>query len=143
MAFNASNGWQRKEVRGGSLTLTVEEVTPEKVRLRLEGFALLGADCDTAQEKVRENKRSWGYEPWLLGYLEYNPQRMQITRFDVVALGDTYGMLLGDLRYFYRPGRQPLGVAFELVSPDVAANRVPPRGAKGPRLYRPYFATGR
>jgi hypothetical protein len=142
MAFAESNGWDEKgDVRGGKLTLTVEEVSAEMVRLRLDGFALLGPDFTTVTATLKE-KRWVGYEPRLLGYLEYHPAKQAISRFDFVALGDTYGMLEGDNRFYYRPKRQPLGVAFELVSPDVPANRIPPRATRG-AMYKSYFATGK
>jgi hypothetical protein len=134
MAYAESIGWAKKDIRGGKMTLIVEEVSKDKVRLRLEGVALLGATFESASKHV------WGYEPHLLGYLEYHPAEQKITRFDIVALGDAYGKLR---EIFCRPGRQPLGVAFGLVHADVPANRVFPRGAPGGNGYREYFATGK
>ncbi len=58
----------------------------------------------------------------------------------MVALGDTFGIFGGSLCIFYRNGRQPLGVAFQLVDPDVPANRVMPRtgtsGIQDPGVFR-------
>jgi hypothetical protein len=141
MAFGESNGWEGPhDVRGGKLTLTVEDVSPRRVRMRLDGFALLGPDEKTVEKLVAKKERVWGFEARLLGYVEYDPGRRVVTRFDVVALGDTYGMLQEDLRFYYRPGRHPLAASFELVDPGVPANRVPPRCATSPSLHQRYFA---
>jgi hypothetical protein len=142
MAYGEAIGWAKQNIRAGKLNQVVEEVGQDRVRLRLEGFALLGPDFETVQQNVKKI-RSWGYEPHLLGYLEYQPSASKITRFDLVALGDTYGMLEEGLYYFYRPQREPLGVAFELVSGDVPANRIPPRAGTGREHNGNYFATGK
>jgi hypothetical protein len=143
MAFGESSGWPKKDIRGGKLTLTVEEESKDNVRLRLEGFALLGSDYETTRKTLQKKGHAWGYEPRLLGYLEYHPAKKQITRFDIVALGNNYGLLLEGLILFYRPRPQPLGVAFSMVSADVPANLVFPRGAASPQGYKAYFATGK
>lgn len=143
MAFGEAIGWAKEEIRAGQLALVVEDVAANKVRLRLEGFAMLGPDFETADNAVKKKQRSWGFEPRLLGYLEYHPAKKIISRFDIVALGDTYGMLQEGLRFFYRPGRHPLGVAFELVSAEAPANCVPGRAVMGEQREQQYFATGR
>jgi hypothetical protein len=115
-----------KEVRAGELTLTVEAVTAASVRLRLDGFARLGKEAPAA---VAAGKCAcidqWGYEPRLLGFVEYDPQKKVITRFDVVALGDHFGRL-GICDSASRIGLQPLGISFELVKDPAPADRVPP-----------------
>jgi hypothetical protein len=144
MAFGESTGWDKpNDVRDGKLTLTVEDVSDKKLRMRLDGSVRLGPEFATVAAKVREGKRVWGYEPRLLGYLEYDRKNQKFTRFDMVALGDTYGMLEENLRFYYRRGRQPLAASFQLVSADVPANTVPPRCAKHAELHERYFATGR
>lgn len=134
MALGESNGWspRGKDLRAGEMKLTVEDVTTNGFKLRLDGFAHLGAVFNQAECEKRGWQQSGGvgYEPRLLGYLEYDVKKGAFTRFDVVALGAYYGTLGGDLRYFYRPGRTPLGITFELVSADVPANRVPPMGLR-------------
>ncbi len=42
MALAEAFAWPKKDVRGEELTSIVEEVTPDRVRMRLEGFAALG-----------------------------------------------------------------------------------------------------
>ena len=142
ITFGESNGWEADQVRGGELHATVESVSPTRVRLRLEGFAHLGLDYDTAQARSQNGGHSaHGYEPSLLGYLDYNPAENRIERFDLVALGSFYGTLYGDNRLLFRSGRTPLGVAFEMVDTDSpqADRQVPPRAAKYPEQY---FSTG-
>ncbi len=141
ITFGESTGWQKKQVRGGEMTATVEEATEKRVRLRLDGLARLGLDYDTAQEKSKNGGHSaHGYEPRLLGYLDYDVEKRTLERFDLVALGDFYGTLYGDNRWLHRSGRTPLGVAFALVTRDSprADRQVPPRAIGGE-----YFATGK
>lgn len=143
LTFGESNGWMRgvKDLRDGRLTLTVEEVSADRVRLRLEGFALLGQPFDPSVKPgpaLPGSRRGFGYEPRLLGLLDYDRDKQAIARFDMVAVGDMYGYSeIGDALYF-RPGRNPLGVAFELTKGELPAERVPPRCYRGNRKH--YFA---
>jgi hypothetical protein len=133
ITFGESNGWRREQVRSGQLTTTVEEATSSRIRLRLDGSAQLGLDFDTAQTNVKEGKHSChGFEPALLGYIEFDKQQQRITRFDLVALGDFYGHLYGDNRWLFRTGRTPLGVAFHLVTEQSPAfdRQVTPRAMR-------------
>ena len=124
-----------KEVRAGELTLTVAAVSPTSVRLRLAGSASLGNEPPLA---VAEGKCAcidqWGYEPRVLGFIEYDPQKNTITRFDVVALGDHFGRL-GISDSATRIGLQPLGISFELVTGDAPADRIPPGRAPTAKDY--------
>jgi hypothetical protein len=112
--------WKPQEVRKLDVSMTTEELTDKTVRLRIEGTALLSTDLDT-----RKAKR--GYDVALRGTLVYDVENEAITRFDVVALGEHWGE--GRYTPGARPGRKPLGVAFELVG-DRPADRVPPQGAR-------------
>jgi hypothetical protein len=134
--YGETNPLTRLEVRASELRLTVEQVTPDMVRLRLNGFARLGSapptEVATGQVACLDQ---WGYEPRLLGFLEYDPRTHVWTRFDIVALGEHFGRL-GICDSGSRPGLQPLGISFELVQGDRAADRVPP--GRGPTS-RTYF----
>jgi hypothetical protein len=123
--------WRREDIRRQELTLTVEEVTPAAVRLRLDGSALLAtrADAETAER---------GFDVRLLGYIGYDRAARAIDRFDVVAVGDHWGR--GTYTGRARPGREPLGVAFVLANGKSAADRVPPQAA---REIDAYFGRGR
>jgi hypothetical protein len=123
--------WRRSDVRSRDLTLTVEDVTPARVRLRLEGWALMA----TAGDASRADR---GFDVRLLGYVEYDRGGKAINRFDVVAVGDHWGE--GRFTRKARPGRAPLGVVFEMARGDSPADQVPPQGA---REFAEYFAAGR
>ena len=118
--------WSAEEVRASEMTLAVQEQTPGHVLLRLEGKALLATAADPAKA-VR------GYDAALLGYVRYDRKADRIDRFDVVALGEHWGQ--GRFTQGARPGRQPLGVAFELARGDKPRDTVPPQGAREEREY--------
>jgi hypothetical protein len=115
------NMWSREEVRSRAITLTVEESTPAGMRVRLEGSALMATHADSSQAER-------GYDVQLLGYIHYDVANKVIDRFDVVAAGDHWGE--GNYTRGARPGRTPLGVAFELASGKSPADRVPPQAAR-------------
>jgi hypothetical protein len=113
--------WHREDIRSQDLTLTVEQAGDDGVGLRLEGSALLATDADLARARR-------GFDVRLLGHLHYDAGKKAFDRFDVVALGEHWG----DSKFTpgARPGRTPLGVAFELANGTSPADRVPPQGAR-------------
>jgi hypothetical protein len=123
--------WNRQEVRNRQLTLTVEEVTADRFRLRLEGAMLLSSEAD-----VEKSRR--GYDARLLGYIGYDRKKNAIDRFDLVALGGHWGE--GTFTRNALAGQTPLGVAFELARGDSATDLIPPQAARDPGTY---FGTGR
>jgi hypothetical protein len=133
--YGETNALGPREVRAGELTLTVEAVEPTGVRLRLDGSAKLGHEAPAA---VAGGKLAcidqWGYEPRVLGYLEYDPEKKVVTRFDIVAVGDQFGRL-GICDSATRPGVQPLGIAFELVKNPQPADHLPPGRTPSARAY--------
>jgi hypothetical protein len=138
-----SNGWAKgvKDIRSSELSLTVEQVSVVKLRLRMDGFALLGEPYDPAIKpltKIVGRSFGLGYEPRILGYLDYDRRSAEFTRVDLVALGDMYGVQHEGASHYFRPGRQPLGVALELVQGDTPADRYPPRCARA-KDYGQYF----
>jgi len=103
--------WATNHLRGGDLTLTVEDVSPTGVRLRLEGFATLADDPDLTKAQRRGEYR-------LLGYLHYAEEKRAFDRFDIVVLGDYYHA--GESDYYVRVGQKRsllLGLVFELATP--------------------------
>lgn len=133
--YGETEGLQRRDIRAAELNLTVDAVSPTMVRLRLDGHARLGKEPTVEVTKGKSACiNQWGYEPKLLGVLEYDPQKRVFSRFDVVALGDHFGRL-GICDSAARPGLQPLGIAFELVTGDRPADRVPPGRASTARNY--------
>jgi hypothetical protein len=113
--------WRRDELRKIAVTLTVVETTADVLKLRLDGQILLSTDADPAKAKR-------GYDVRLLGYVELSRKGPAVTRFDVVALGDHWGE--GTYTRGARPGRTPLGVAFQLADGKQAADAVPPQAAR-------------
>lgn len=113
--------WRRDEIRSQQITLTVEEVSAGVVRLRLDGSALLANKTDASSA-------GRGFDVRLLGHMAYNRARQALERFDVVAVGDHWGE--GPYTRGARPGRQPLGIVFELASSNSAADLVPPQAAR-------------
>jgi hypothetical protein len=138
--YNMSGTWADSQVRAGELRLRVEEASATQIRLRLDGFAHLGATYDPATPL---EQHELGYEAQLLGFLTYDRRQQAFTRFDVTALGDVYGRMPAGsenpLHGAVRHGRAPLGFAFELCPGDKPADRIPPTG----RYLKDYFGTDR
>jgi hypothetical protein len=123
--------WRLEDIRSQKMALTVEEVTPAAVQLRLDGSALLATDANVS-------RAARGFDVRLAGQIRYDRQKKVIDRFDVVAVGEHWGQ--GPFTGGARPGRQPLGIAFELAPDDSAADQVPPQAA---RDIGAYFGRGR
>jgi hypothetical protein len=122
--------WGVAGIRAREATLTVEDVTPAGVRLSLDGFVHLGNAFDPDAGPLKSQKdysKSLGYEARLRGYLSYDAKKRAFTRFDMVALGDMYGNCV-EGSWYYRPGRSPVGYAFELSDGATPVDRLPPRG---------------
>lgn len=119
-------------VDAGTLTLAVTAIQDGAVRLRLEGSVHLV----DRRGSVPDEKRWLRYEPALLGHLAFDTAKQRFTRFDVVALGDVTGMPMhgppDDWKYLqgYRPGKQSLGIAFELVANPTKVEHLAPRAAR-------------
>jgi hypothetical protein len=120
--------WKPDSVRAGELRVTVEEVTPQAVRLRLHGPVLLSGPGVLRQWpggkfiKNVENR----YDARLEGVLVYDRTGRRITRWDMAALGDYSGRWFAGHKGWHEATAEaalPLGFAFEL---DRAAYRLPP-----------------
>lgn len=148
MAYGECGICGKSEVRSRSLHLTVATANDDTIELRLEGRAALGADYETADKRDRkgakEGESVQGFEPEVLGYLTFDRRSGTFTRFDVVALGDAYGTPWGDHFFYYRSGKYPIGISFELADGSRAAERIPPRAAVVYDTPNPeYLATGK
>ena len=115
--------WRRSDIRTNEINLVVQRVTPEEIHLRLEGSVRLATDADQR-----------GYEPMLTGSIKYDRKQQRLTQFDVVAIGDHWGSG-AHTRRATRPGRTPLGVAFELTSGASPQDRIAPQGARNVQDY--------
>jgi hypothetical protein len=122
--------WRAEDIRKSELSLRVAEVTPNLVRLRLEGNVLLASRADPTQADR-------GFDVCVQGELRYNRDKKAFEQIDILAVGDHWGG--GTFTPGARPGRAPLGVCFELAKGDKPADRVPPQAARD----NGYFKTGR
>jgi hypothetical protein len=120
-----------KRVKEARLRLKVESVTPQIIHMKLEGRVHWGSDFESDKATTPNGPLAQGYATPIDGRLEYDLKKRAFTRFDIVALGDTWGRwgdANGRSMYVERPGRSPFGFAFELASGDTPTDRIPPGG---------------
>ncbi len=132
----------KKDVRTAKLELVVDDVSRERIRLRLVGFVHTGSDYDEAKATSPNGPLAFGYATPLHGILEYDRSRNAFVRFDIVAPGDVWGRwgdANGNSQSVERPGRTPIGFAFELATGDSPTDRLPPGGNGERALRREYF----
>ncbi len=77
-----------------------------------------------------------GYEARLLGRLSYDRAKGAFDRFDLVALGESWGTT----DWSDKGGRYPVGIGFELARGDSPCDRMIPLHLPG---NPDYFAEGR
>ena len=144
-AMTSEDGILKKEaVKSARLTLTVETVSAERIRMILDGFIHTGTDFDSAPATSPNGPLGFGFETPLRGVLEYDRTKNLFVRFDVVAPGEVWGRwgdANGKSLFAERPGRTPFGFAFELVQGDSPSNRLPP-GGNGERAEKAGYFSG-
>jgi hypothetical protein len=113
--------WENKEIRQAELTLEVTKVDAGKIEMKLTGRFLLTTDADA-------DKAERGFDAGAVGHLVANVAKDRLERFDLVVLGNHWGN--GALTRGARPGRTPLGIAFELSPGDTPGDAVPPQGGR-------------
>jgi hypothetical protein len=121
----------KKDVKAAKLTLTVEEVTPKRIRMSLAGLVHTGTKFDTKQATTPNGPLGFGFEAPLQGVLEYDREKKAFVRFDIVALGSVWGRwgdANGKSLFAERPGRTPFGFALELADMRSPTDRIPPGG---------------
>jgi hypothetical protein len=120
--------WKPDSVRAGEIRLTVEEVTPRTVRLRMHGSVLLsgpGVLHSWPERKFIKNLEN-RYDARLEGVLVFDRPAGKITRWDMAALGDFSGRWFAGNEGWKEATREaplPLGFAFEV---DATAYELPP-----------------
>jgi hypothetical protein len=114
--------WAPDSVREGDLSLTVEDVTPEKLRMRVHGSVLMiGMSGHPGFENLEKR-----YDARLEGVIEVDRAAKKITRFDLVALGDYTGeWFTGHERWKAATPELPLAMAFA-VEIDRTSYGLPP-----------------
>jgi hypothetical protein len=136
----------RAMVKTATLTLTVEDVSPERLRLGLEGFVHTGSDFDAARATTPNGPLTFGFATPLCGILEYDRTGKKFVRFDIAAPGEVWGRwgdANGKSMTIERPGRSPIGFAFELARGDTPTDRIPPAGNGNRALRNGYFTVGK
>lgn len=136
----------KKDVKSAKLTLVVDDVSSERIRLRMTGFVHTGTEFDEAKATTPNGPLGFGYATPIHGILDYDRTKKAFVRFDIVAPGDVWGRwgdANGKSQIVERPGRSPVGFAFELATGDSPTDRLPP-GGNGVRAVRSgYFSTGK
>jgi hypothetical protein len=121
----------KKDVRSARLALVVEDVSPERIRLRLTGHVRTGTEFDREKAITPNGPLGFGFEAPLFGVLEFDRKTNAFARFDLVAPGEVWGRW-GDANgksvFAERPGRTPFGFAIELARGDTPTDRIPPGG---------------
>ena len=136
----------KKDIKEAKLTLVVDDVSPQRIRLRLVGFVHHGSDYDNAKSTSPNGPLGFGYETPIHGVLEYDRKKEAFVRFDIIAPGEVWGRwgdANGKSQTIERPGRSPLGFAFELAKGDSPTDRLPPAGHGGRALRAGYFAVSK
>lgn len=128
--------WAPDSVRQGELKLTVEEVSPLAIRMRIHGSVVLVGppnwDLVTTpglglkDRKDLENR----YEARLEGLLVYDRAKNRIADWEMVALGDYIGMLRR-VAWHGPESPLPLGIAFKLDRSDY---ELPPERRRPPPM---------
>ncbi|OAI53952.1 hypothetical protein AYO44_15560 [Planctomycetaceae bacterium SCGC AG-212-F19] len=115
--------WLPNSVREGELKLTVEDVSPQAVRMRIHGTVVLVGPpspdllntpgLGLKDRKDLENR----YDARLEGTLVYDRAAARISAWDMAALGDYVGMLRR-IRWHDADNPLRLGFAFKLDQSD-------------------------
>jgi hypothetical protein len=144
-AMTSEGGILSKEaIKSTRLTLVIDDVSPERIRMVLEGFIHTGTDFDAAKATTPNGLLEFGYATPVHGILEYDRKKNVFTRFDIAAPGEVWGRwgdANGKSLFAERPGRTPFGFAFELAQGDSPSNRLPP-GGNGQRAETAGYFTG-
>ena len=131
-----------KRVKKALLELKIDSVTQHSILMKLEGRIHWGSDFDPAKATTPNGPLAQGYETPIDGRLEYDREKKIFNRFDIVALGDTWGRwgdANGRSMYVERPGSSPFGFALELATGNSPTDRIPPGGNGRYVTNRGYF----
>jgi hypothetical protein len=121
----------RRDVKVAGAVLRVEDVSPERIRLRLDGLVHTGTEFDRDRATTPNGPLGFGFRAPLHGLVEYDRAKKAFVRFDVIALGEVWGRwgdANGKSLFSERPGRTPFGFALELAKGNSPTERIPPGG---------------
>jgi hypothetical protein len=121
----------------GELTLTVQEVSPDGMTVRLEGWSRQGVsfkDSKAAYKKAGpEGKGTFapvGQATRWLGAITFDAKKQAVTAFNIVAIGNAWGEYVNRKYGAGRgaePQRWPAGYAYELAGSCSADRITPPK----------------
>jgi hypothetical protein len=120
--------WKPDSVKQGELQVTVDEVSPQTLRLRLHGSVLMTGPTvlhEWPSRKFIKNLTN-RYDARLEGVLHFDRVQRQIKSFDLVALGDYSGRWFAGHKGWIEATPDaplPLTFAFEI---DDSAYKLPP-----------------
>lgn len=114
--------WSADSVRAGDLQLTVDDVTPEQIRMRVHGdVSLVGM---SGHEGFRDVEKR--YEARLEGEIVYDRPAEKITKWNMAALGDYTGeWFAGHVRWQAAEPSAPLPLAFAFEIDETAFELAP------------------
>jgi hypothetical protein len=110
--------------RDSTMTITVEQVDDDGIRLRLNGYGRMGKPFD---EKLKGEARTRGCEVRVLGKLHCD-RAANFDRFDIVGVGKAWGNKMNYTRREMSIEGYPwmYGIACELVTGDSPIDHIPP-----------------
>jgi hypothetical protein len=120
--------WKPDSARAGEVRLTVEDVTPQVIRMRMHGSVLLSGPAvlhEWPNRKFIKNLEN-RYDARLEGLIVYDRVKQKIVKWDLAALGDYSGRWFAGNKGWKEATLKtplPLGFAFEL---DQTAYELPP-----------------
>ena len=129
-ARGESPRWRSEDVKQVEIALTPQEITADRVTLRLEGTVRNEASPSMSINPFSHQKVDMprGIELQLIGDLTYNRRAKTFEKFDAIAVGNRWGATTYNSR-FDDLGPAPIGFAFELAS-DSAFDRTPPQAIR-------------
>jgi hypothetical protein len=122
LGIQGSRAFSPSSVKEGTLTLTVETVTDQSIRLRLDGSALLD-DAGGMETRLV-------YRPTVLGHLTYDRQKDAVIELELLAFGQLTGRLHRTPEELFSEAPRLLGVAFELIPNPKGAENLRPNAAR-------------
>jgi hypothetical protein len=121
----------KKDIQAAKLALIVDDISPERLKLRLTGFVHTGTTFDKDKATTPNGALGFGFMAPLHGVAEFDRTKNRFVRFDLIALGEVWGRwgdANGKSLFVERPGSTPFGFAFELAKGDSPTERIPPGG---------------
>lgn len=131
--------WRPDSVKEGTLSLTVEEVTPQSIRMRVHGSVMMsGMSSHQGFEKLEKR-----YDARLEGRIEVDRASKKIVRLDLAGLGDYTGeWFTGHERWKAATPENPLAQAFAFEI-DRTAYELPPERRRPRSFMHAYVFNGK